>query len=423
MIIKNFEDLATSKRRRDALEILEAGLEAASPQRAVARHVTPDGIAAGRDIIKFADYAHVYSVAFGKAADAMTRALNSIFSVERGLVVIPKGSRSVIRGKKFQIFNSRHPVPDRESARAAREVLKFVRNRREGELVVFLISGGASSLMALPDGITLDEKIRVTDLMLRSGATIQELNCVRKHLSGIKGGRLVRDMRCHGVGLAMSDVEGDDLASIASGPTHPDDTTYADALDVIGRHGLARKMPAEVMDMLEARAQGPQPEPGPGIANLVIATNADCLDAMRRAARKKRYRTSVMQVFGGIKDAVPKILGNVPDGQGACLIFGGETTVKVLGRGTGGRNQELVLRLLKNAQGSEKMVIASAGTDGIDGNSRFAGAITENVRSDPDTIKEFLRNSDSGRFFEKRGSNILTGFTHTNLMDIGLILR
>ena len=142
-----------------------------------------------------------------------------------------------------------------------------------------------------------------------------------------------------------------------------------------------------------------------------------------KKAEEIGYKVYTMQIFGDIKEAVPKILENISDNQGTCLIFGGETTVRVLGKGIGGRNQELVLRILKNTQKSKKMIIASMGTDGIDGNSKFAGAITENIKVDLNVMKEFLKNSDSGRFFQKQKGNIITDFTHTNLMDIGVILR
>ena len=157
--------------------------------------------------------------------------------------------------------------------------------------------------------------------------------------------------------------------------------------------------------------------------NYIIASNAVCLEAMKGKARQLGYAENTIQVFGNIKDAVRKIVKNIPEEDMACLIFGGETAVGVLGRGTGGRSHELVLRILKNTQKSKRLVIASIGTDGIDGNTTFAGAITENNKADLQSIKEFLKDSDSGRFFQKRGSNIMTGFTHTNLMDIGIVLR
>ena len=165
--------------------------------------------------INLSKYANIYSVAFGKAGDSMTRSLNSIISIKSGIIVIPKGSKAKIKGKKFQIFNSSHPKPDKTSVKAAKEVMKFVENKKNNELIIFLVSGGGSSLLTMPDGITLNDKIHVTELLLKSGATIQEFNCIRKHLSKIKGGKLVENMNCDGISLIMSDVENDDASSIA----------------------------------------------------------------------------------------------------------------------------------------------------------------------------------------------------------------
>ena len=424
MIIQNFNELATSDKKKDCLEILEAGLEAANPENIIPKYVTPDEIKIGGKSIKIRKYSNIYSVAFGKAGDSMTRALNAIIPIKSGIVVIPKGSKSRIKGKKFQIFNSRHPKPDQTSVKAAKEVMKFLQNKKSGELVVFLVSGGGSSLLAMPNEITLDDKIYVTNLLLKSGATIQEFNCIRKHLSKIKGGKLIENMKCQGISLVMSDVEGDDLSSIASGTTYMDDTTFADALDIIEKYKLKRKIPLEVLQVLENGLNKKSLEipKKSKIENYIIANNRDCLEAMQKTARKIGYKVTILQVFGEIKDAVTKILENISENQKACLIFGGETTVRVLGKGMGGRNQEMVLRILKNTQKLKKIVIASMGTDGIDGNSVFAGAITENIRIDSSITKEFLKNSDSGRFFQKQKGSIVTDFTHTNLMDIGVIL-
>ncbi len=425
MIIQNFTDLATNDRKKDCLEILEAGLQAANPENIISKYVTPNEIKIGGKSIKIGKYSNIYSVAFGKAGDSMTRALNAIIPIKSGIVVIPKGSKSRIKGKKFQIFNSRHPKPDQTSVKAAKEVMKFVQNKRSDELIIFLVSGGGSSLLAMPNEITLDDKIHVTTVLLKSGATIQEFNCIRKHLSKIKGGRLVENMKCQGISLVMSDVQGDDLSSIASGTTYMDDTTYADALKIIEKYKIKWKMPIEVLQVLEnGKIKESLETPKKAkIENYVIANNNDCLEAMQRKAKEIGYKVSTMQIFGDIKVAVTKILENISENQKTCLIFGGETTVRVLGKGMGGRNQEIVLRLLKNTQKLKKMVIASMGTDGIDGNSVFAGAITENIRIDSSIMKEFLKNSDSGRFFQKQKGNIVTDFTHTNLMDIGVILR
>jgi hydroxypyruvate reductase len=424
MIIQNFEDLATTDKKKDCLEILDVGLQAANPENIIRNFVTPKEIRINGKTFNLDKYSSIYSVAFGKAGDSMTRALNAIIPIKSGIIVIPKGSKSIIKSKKFQIFNSRHPKPDQTSVKAAKEVMKFVQNKRSDELIIFLVSGGGSSLLAMPDDITLEDKVHVTDVLLKSGATIQEFNCIRKHLSKIKGGKLVENMKCEGVSLVMSDVEGDDLSSIASGTTYMDDTTYADALEIIDKYKIRWKMPQEVIDLLEKGKNEIIETPKKAkIENFVIASNKDCLEAMKEKAEKMDYKVSTMQIFGDIKEGVTKILEKISEDEKTCIIFGGETTVKVLGKGMGGRNQELVLRLLKNTQKLKKIVIASIGTDGIDGNSVFAGAITENIKIDLNTMKEFLKNSDSGRFFQKQKGNIITNATHTNLMDIGVILK
>ncbi|QMU53616.1 MAG: DUF4147 domain-containing protein [Nitrosopumilus sp.] len=425
MIIKNFEDLSTTDKKRNCLEILESGLQAANPENIISKFVTPNEIRIGDKTLNIEKYSSIYSIAFGKAADSMTRALNSIIPIKSGIIVIPKGTKAKIKGKKFQIFNSRHPKPDQTSVKAAKEVMKFVQNKRSNELIIFLVSGGGSSLLAMPNEITLDDKIHVSNVLLKSGATIQEFNCIRKHISKIKGGKLVKNMKCDGISLVMSDVEGDDLSSIASGTTYMDNTTYANALEIIDKYKIRWKTPPEVLHVLEegmAKEDSKMPK-RIAIENYVIANNEDCMNAMQETAKAMGYTVCKMQVFGEIKEAVTKILEKISESEKTCIIFGGETTVKVLGKGMGGRNQELVLRMLKNTQKLKKMIIASIGTDGIDGNSNFAGAITENVKIDLNVMKEFLKNNDSGRFFQKQKGNIVTNATHTNLMDIGVILR
>jgi len=425
MIIQNFEELAITEKKKDCLEILESGLQAANPENIIPNYVTPNEIKINGKILNIEKYSNIYTVAFGKAGDSMTRAVNSIISIKSGIIVIPKGSKAKIRSKKFQIFNSGHPKPDKTSVKAAKEVMKFVHNKKRDELIIFLVSGGGSSLLAMPDEITLSDKIHVTDLLLKSGATIQEFNCVRKHLSKIKGGKLVENMKCQGIGLIMSDVEGDDLSSIASGTTYMDDTTYADAMGIIEKYRLKLKIPIEVLQILGNGLHNQKVET-PKIAkieNHIVANNNNCLEMMEQTAKSKGYKVIKIQIFGDIKEVVKKILENISEEQKTCLILGGEPTVKVLGKGQGGRNQELVLRILKNTQKLKKITIASMGTDGIDGNSNFAGAIIENIKVDLNTMKEFLKNSDSARFFQKQKGVIKTGFTHMNLMDIGIVLK
>jgi len=356
-------------RREDCMRIIEAGLAAADPAGFMHRYVSrrritipdavgPDGAPvvpgpgdAHGTGISLDKYAAVHVVAFGKAADSMARSANSILQerLAGGIIIIPKGSKSVIKSRKFRVINSGHPVPDQASVRAAKEAVKFLQARKSDELVVFLISGGGSSLLALPDGITLGEKIHVTNLLLRCGASIQELNAVRRSLSGVKGGRLARHLRCDGMGLIMSDVEGDDIASIASGPTHVADSgsnsAGDDALRILESHGLARKAGSAVIKRLREKS-GASPSPpraaglclqaqdvsqdsgqgaGRMIGNYVIARNMDCLSAMEAAAARLGYRiceASPLQVFGDIKAAADVIYGAIPRSDGECVIFG-----------------------------------------------------------------------------------------------------
>ena len=425
MIIQNFEELAITKKKKDCLEILESGLQAANPENIISNYVTSKEIKINGKIFNIEKYSSIHTVAFGKAGDSMTRAINSIISIKSGIIVIPKGTKAKIKSKKFQIFNSGHPKPDKTSVKAAKEVIKFVQNRKSRELIIFLVSGGGSSLLAMPDEITLSDKVHVTDILLKSGATIQEFNCVRKHLSKIKGGKLVENMKCDGIGLIMSDVENDDLSSIASGTTYMDDTTYQDAMDIIEKYRLKTRIPIEVLQILGNGLHNQKTETPKTakIENYIIANNNNCLKAMEETAKSKGYKVIKMQIFGEIKDTVKKILENISEEENTCLILGGEPTVRVSGKGLGGRNQELVLRLLKNTQKLKKITIASMGTDGIDGNSNFAGAIIENIKVDLSIMKEFLKNNDSARFFQKQKGNIKTDFTHMNLMDIGVILK
>ena len=425
MFIQNYKDLAVTEKKKNCLDILESGLKSADPENIIPKFITKDQIKIDGKIIDLRNFSNIYTVAFGKAGDTMTRALNKIIPIKRGIIVIPKGSKSKIKSKKFQIFNSSHPKPNQTSIKAAKEILKFIQGRKKDDFIIFLVSGGGSSLLAIPDDITLDDKIHVTNLLLKSGVTIQEFNCIRKHLSKIKGGGLIKNLKCRGIGLVMSDVEGDDLSSIASGTTFMDKTTFMDAEEIIQKYNLKRKLPPKVLDRIYQGVRGNIPETPkvPKIPNYIIANNLDCLKAMEKKAKELGYNPKTIQIFGNIKDAVKKIITNIPKESKNCLIFGGETTVEVIGKGVGGRNHEIVLRILKNTQNQKKIVIASIGTDGIDGNTKFAGAITENFHIDEKIIKDFLKNSDSGRFFQKNKSSIMTDFTHSNLMDIGVILR
>lgn len=424
MIISNYRALAQSRSKRNALKIIESGLEAAAPNLGLERCLKNDRIIIGKKSIKPSDYSGIHIVAFGKSAGIMAKTAGAILPIKSGIIVLPKGSKPSVKSKKFQVFYSAHPTPDQKSVNAAKAIVKFLKRRKQSEFVIFLVSGGGSSLLCLPDGIELSDKIYVNNMLLKSGATIQEFNCIRKHLSKIKGGQLVADLPCDAISLIMSDVVGDDLSSISSGTTYYDDTTFNDALKIIKKYNLVKKLPDTILDRLSNGIQGKIPETPkkPSIPNHIIANNSDCLEAMKRKATQLGYSTKIISVSGNIKNVTQEIKGNLPKAK-SCLIFGGETTVQVIGNGKGGRNQELVLRLLKNLQNSDDFVFSSVGTDGIDGNTIHAGALIDNFTIDSSIIDSYLRKSDSNSFFEKFGGLVKTGYTGTNLMDIGLVLR
>lgn len=421
-MIVNFEELATDGRRRHALLILEEGLRAALPATSLRRVIREGKILLGGTGIDVAAYGSVYVVAFGKAALSMTAAVCGSLRVSGGIAVVPPGLEADVG--PVRVLRASHPVPDQSSVDAAAAVTKFLEMRRSSDLVLFLVSGGASSLLCLPDGISLEEKARVSRMLLASGASIDEFNCVRKHVSKIKGGLLVSRLRCDAVSLVMSDVPGNDLSSIASGTTYCDSTTFGDALSIIRRYGLEGTAPPAVLRRLELGAAGGIPETPkrPRIPHLVVSSNSDCLEAMEKKAQQLGYGTVTLCTSGDVEETAREISEAAPSGR-RCVLFGGETTVRVHGGGRGGRNQELVLRILDRIRcRSNRMVVASIGTDGIDGNTACAGAITGNSAPDAAEIRSSLERSDSHSFFERHGGLVRTGPTGTNLADIGLLL-
>jgi len=426
MLIKNYKELATNFRKKTALDILEAGLDAAKPIKSMAQFVKLNKIIIGKKSYNLPNTKNVYLIAFGKAAYSMSEALNSIMKVKGGIIVIPKGSDGKTKNKKFQVFHSGHPLPNNDSIRAAKSIMHFLHQRKSDEFIIFLVSGGGSSLVSLPAGISLHEKIQVNKLLLNSGATIQEFNCIRKHLSQIKGGLLVENLKCSAIALVMSDVDNNDLSSISSGCTYYDPSTFNDALKIIKKYNLTQKIPKCVLKRFCDGAIGKIKETPkkPRIKNQIIATNKNCLNLMAKKARQSGYEPKVMTISGDVISASKKLLRSFPKKKNSCLIFGGETTVHVRGKGKGGRNQELVLHILKNTQKTKhNIIISSIGTDGIDGNTKNAGAIIEKFQIPEKKINSYLAKNDSNSFFKKYSGLINTGYTHTNLLDIGVILN
>lgn len=426
MIIKNFKELATNREKKDALGILEAGLDAALPGNTLRKIVKRDKLVIGKKTISLSKYARIFVVGFGKAADSMAKTVYSLARINGGIIVIPCGTRSVLVNKKFKIFHAGHPIPNKQSVDAGKQIVEFLKNRKPSDFVIFLISGGGSSLLSLPDGISLLDKKITTSLLLKSGANIREINCVRKHLSKIKGGKLAENLSCDAVSLVMSDVVGDDLSDIASAPVYFDDTTFKDAYKILTKYGLKKRIPRSVLKRLDlgVRNKIPETPKSSKIRNHIIATNNDCLYAMAEKARQFGYAVSTIRSLSGDVKLVSKnLLKSFLMKKHSCLIFGGEPTVKVIGNGKGGRNQELVLSVFDKIQNNRKnVVIASCGTDGKDGNTNASGAIIESSKDRIDDIQNFLKNNNSYYFFKEHKGLIFTGPTHTNLMDIGTLL-
>jgi len=425
-MIKNFNSLANTEVKKKALKILEAGLAAAQPKNFLKAFVNKNYIMLGKNRISLSNYRKIFVVAYGKAADSMAEYVSEKINVSKGIVVIPKYTKSSLSSKKFKIFYSGHPLPDKESVRAGKTILEFVNNRSKGDFLLFLVSGGGSSLLALPDKITLTEKKHVTKLLLKCGATIDEFNTVRKHLSRIKGGKLVQNMNCDGCALVMSDVVSNDLSVISSGCTYNDNTTFSDAIKIITKYSLGKKLPKKVITHLKRGLSTKTMKPNRlTIKNKIIATNNDCLDVMVLKSRRLGFTTKVYSpIKHDVSVSAKKIVRLISEKKNSCIIFGGEPTVQVKGNGKGGRNQELVLQILKLIHGSDhRVLVSSISTDGIDGNTICAGALSGNNSSNLQKISSYLENNDSYSFFKKYGGLIKTGSTHTNLMDIGLIIK
>lgn len=413
-----------NKKTQNALDILDAGLQAALPENLLADMITKNKLHVGNKSYSLSKYGKIYVVAVGKAADSMAKLVHSKIKLERGIIVIPQNYNPVFCNKKFKIHRAGHPIPNKSSVLATKSILNLLKNTEKDDLVIFLISGGASALVCLPEGITLAQKQQMTKLLLKCGARIDEINSVRKHLSSIKGGKLVQNLPCSAISLVMSDVVGNSLASIASGLTYFDDSTFSDCMRIVQKYRLERKIPSSVLKRLKLGVMGEINETPKKsvIPNFVVATNKDCVNMMAKKAASLGYKTKTFTpVSGDVKSVAKRILQRFSNAKKSCLVFGGETTVKVTGSGRGGRNQELVLWILKNLKDSA-VIVASIGTDGIDGNTEYAGAISDFI-PDYNEIKNYLSNNNSNAFFKKHNRLILTGPTHTNLMDIGLIMR
>ena len=432
--------------RRSARRILDAAIATGDAGVLTRRALQRDGsrLRVGGRAFDLGRIRRVIAVGAGKASGTMADAAETVLDgvpVE-GLVAVkeprdpgPRRVRLVVAG---------HPIPDARGEAAAADILQLARDAGPEDLVLCLISGGGSALTPAPvSGVTLAEKQAVTRLLLECGATINELNAVRKHLSRMKGGQLARAAHpAPVVALLLSDVIGDPLDVIASGPTAPDPTTFSDALAILDRFGLRARVPASVLAHLEAGAHGQvkdTPKPGDpaltGVTNVLIGNNGLVVDAAVEEARRlglapclltRRLQgeaREVARMFGAILDEIAR--SGSPVTRPACLIAGGETTVTVQGAGTGGRCQEFALALVPELAAMQDVVVLAAGTDGSDGPTAAAGAI-----ADPNTLerahgkgldaRRALTENDAHPFFAALDDLVVTGPTGSNLMDLYL---
>jgi glycerate-2-kinase len=437
------------KARKLVLAALEAALLAADPKRTVRQHVRLKGNTLQIMNEQYQlDFDHVYVIGAGKASGYMAEALNEVLRdrITDGLVIIPDNFKVKLRTGSIGLWRGAHPIPSDKGVKGTKKMLELVKNATSKDLVICMISGGGSALMPLPyEGITILQKQKITNDLLRSGATIEEINAVRKHISAVKGGRLAEAIsKPTLISLIISDVVGDRLDTIASGPTVPDSTTFTYAAQVLKKYNLWSKLDRNVKRVIGYGLSGKIPEtPKPGskvfrnVRNFIIGNNKLACMAALDYLESKGVNTSVLTTFmqgearevGVIASAIALQLNSSsePLAKPAAIIMGGETTVTVKGNGVGGRNQELVLSASQRISGLNNTAIASIGTDGIDGNSNVAGAIADSatiIRAQRKKMlpMKYLVNNDSHTFFKKLNDVIKTGSTGMNVNDILVIV-
>lgn len=434
--------------RKDAMEIFQAGVESVEPAAAVKAYCDFDGaeFKVNNQTYDLAEIENIYIVGAGKAAAPMARALEEILQgrVREGTVNVKYGHLTDL--EVVRIKEAGHPLPDQGGVEGTKEILELAKRATEKDLVFCVLSGGGSALLPMPvSAVSFEEKQETTKVLLACGATIHEINAVRKHISQVKGGGLARAV-CPArlISLILSDVVGDNLDAIASGPTVADHSTFQDCLDVFDRYGIRDKVPSRVLkhiiDGREGRAVE-TPKPGDPVfkrtQNLIVGSNLRCVLAAKKKAQEIGYRTMVLSTMieGETKDVAKvhaaiakevKITGN-PIERPACILSGGETTVTIIGDGLGGRNQEFVLVCAMEIQGLEGTVVLSGGTDGTDGPTDAAGAIADGSTLDRAealdmSASDFLKRNDSYHFFQKLNDLLITGPTNTNVMDLRLIM-
>ena len=436
------------KLRRDARKIFMAGVERVEPARAVKSfvHLEDDTLTVNMREYDLNQIENIYTVGAGKAAAPMALAVEQILGnrLNEGLINTKYGHGLPLN--RIKLKEAGHPLPDEAGMRGAGAVLSLIEKAKEEDLIICLISGGGSALLPLPvEGISLEEKQETTSLLLGCGATIREINAIRKHVSRLKGGRLAKaSWPAQLLTLILSDVVGDPLDVIASGPSVPDESTFEDCLAIVKKYKLESKVSPSIRNYLHEGAAGRKEDtPKPGnicftrTQNVVIGSNIQAIRASASEARQLGYHPLILSsLIEGETREVAKVHAAVakevirtgnPITRPACLISGGETTVTLRGEGRGGRNQEFVLAAALEMKDLEASVILSGGTDGTDGPTDAAGAL-----ADGNTVRRswmkgidpvaYLDRNDSYNFFFKLGDLLITGPTKTNVMDLRIII-
>lgn len=433
--------------RSSAMEIQRAALLAADPAEAIRRHVrrVADQLWVGDVRYHLPEIRRVFVVAIGKASVAMSEAAIDLFSGKvAGSLIVTKAFN--YRPSSFDILIGGHPAPNENSILAGQRIASLLADSRQDDLIVCLISGGGSALASLPaGGVSLADLQSFTNTLLRSGATVNELNAIRKHLDMIKGGGIARMAgRARVLALILSDVVGDPLDVIASGPTTPDTTTFADAWNILETRSLKDLAPDAILAHLQAGVRGHMadtPKPGDAlfqrVQNVIVGSNRQAAQAAVMRAQELGFNALLLSTFvEGEARQVARVAAALvkemvhydqPIKKPACLVWGGETTVTVSGTGKGGRNQELILAAAIELDGCEGVLAESLGTDGADGPTDAAGAVaTGETVSRARTLgydaAAMLADNDAYHFFALLGDLIFTGPTGTNVNDLLFLL-
>ena len=436
--------LTPNPTRQSYLPILEAALSAVEPRACTRQALQRVGnrVHVGRQTYDLSQVRNLYVVGCGKASAPMAQAVEDVLDdrITDGMVVVKYGHTTPVRYAR--LVEAGHPVPDAQSVAGARAVVDLAHQAGEDDLVVVLISGGGSALLTLPaPGLTLEDLQGLTELMLRCGAAINEINVLRKHCSAVKGGQLARHIApARALGLILSDVVGNPLDAIASGPLVPDPTTFADAWAVVEKYDLVDSLPSRVHAHLQAGLHGEVDETPKSrdpifdrVQVVIVGDNARAAESAARAAAAAGYHTQVLSTFveGEAREVAQVVaaLGKEvvhyrrPQPPPACLILGGETTVTVRGTGTGGRNQELALAAALALEGWPHITVVALGTDGNDGPTDAAGGLVDGstvarARAAGLNPLAHLQNNDAYPLLRATNDLLVTGPTNTNVNDL-----